>query len=103
MGKRRKRRKPIIRRAPRTLPKVFQCPNCGMKTLTIDFDKNTKKAIIRCGSCKLYAELEVPTAHHEVDVYAKFLDLFFEGKLEYTFLEEEESEAKEESSESTME
>lgn len=104
MGKRRKRRKPIIRRAPRTLPKVFQCPNCGMKTLTVDFDKNTKKAIIKCGTCKLYAELQVPAAHHEVDVYAKFLDLFYEGKLEYTFLEEEEkSEVREESSEKIIE
>ncbi len=103
MGKRRKRRKTIIRRAPRTLPKVFQCPNCGMKTLTIDFEKNSKRAIIRCGSCKLYAELNVSAAHHEVDVYAKFLDLFFEGKLEYTFLEGEESEARNENSESAME
>ncbi len=96
MGRRRKRRKIQIRRPLRTLPKIFQCPNCGVKAVTIELDKNTKKAVIRCGNCKLYAELEVPSAFHEVDVYAKFLDLFYEGSLEYTFLEGEEvEEAKE--------
>lgn len=87
MGRRRKRRKIQIRRPLRTLPKIFQCPNCGVKAVTIELDKNTKKAIIRCGNCKLYTELEVPSAFHEVDAYAKFLDLFYEGSLEYTFLE----------------
>lgn len=92
MGKRRKRRKIKLRKPVRTLPKIFQCPNCGVKALTIELDKNTMKATVKCGSCKLHAELEVPTAFHEVDVYAKFLDLFYEGNLEYKFLEEEESE-----------
>ncbi len=90
MGRRRKRRKIQIRRPLRTLPKIFQCPNCGVKAVTIELDKETKKAVIRCGNCKLYAELEVPSAFHEVDVYAKFLDSFYEGTLEYKFIEEEE-------------
>lgn len=87
MGRRRKRRKIQIRRPLRTLPKIFQCPNCGVKAVTIELYKDTKRATIRCGNCKLYTELEVPSAFHEVDVYAKFLDLFYEGSLEYTFLE----------------
>lgn len=101
MGRRRKRRKIQPRKPLRTLPKIFQCPNCGVKAVTIEMDKNTKKATIKCGSCKLYTELEIPTAFHEVDIYAKFLDLFYEGKLEYKFLEEEEESEETKTPEST--
>ncbi|WP_440060073.1 hypothetical protein ACSU1N_02675 [Thermogladius sp. 4427co] len=86
MGKRRKKYKRIIKRIPR-IPTVFQCPRCGAKTLSIKFEKTDtpglKKAIISCGNCGLYAEYPqpVPELLQPVDIYAKFIDLYLEGKI----------------------
>ncbi|KSW11749.1 zinc-binding protein [Pyrodictium occultum] len=97
MGRRRKRRKPQLLRAPRTLPTVFECPHCGAKALTVEINKKERnekgevKAIIRCGRCGLYAEMWVPEIFHPVDVYSKFLDAYLEGKIEYSFTKEEAS------------
>lgn len=85
MGRRRKRRKKIVKR--RTLPpRYFECPRCGSKTLTIDFKKSgklrTKIAVVRCGTCGLHCEFEVPEILDRVDVYNKVVDLVYEGRLE---------------------
>ena len=102
MGRRRRKKARKIIRVRKTLPKVFQCPNCGIRALTITFPEkrvepgSSREALIKCGHCKLYAKIEVPYVFHEVDAYSRFLDLFHEGKLEYTFMEEEEEEAGEE-------
>ncbi len=95
MGRRRRKKARKIIRVKRTLPKVFQCPNCGIRAMTIEFVEkgqpgSSREAIVKCGQCKLYAKIEVPYAFHEVDAYSRFLDLFHEGKVEYTFMEEEE-------------
>lgn len=85
MGRRRKRRKKIVKR--RTLPpRYFQCPRCGSMTLTVDFKKTNrlrvKKAIVRCGTCGLHCEFEVPDILDRVDVYNKVVDLAYEDRLE---------------------
>ncbi len=85
MGKRRKKR---IKRQRRVLKptRYFQCPRCNSMTLTIDFKKSErygfKRAIIRCGTCGLYCEREVPEAVERVDVYNTVVDLAYEGRLE---------------------
>ncbi|MCD6300726.1 MAG: hypothetical protein J7L82_01490 [Staphylothermus sp.] len=93
MGRRRKKYKKVIRRV-RRVPKIFQCPNCGSRTLTIKFEKldvqNYKKAVITCGTCGLYAEMQVPELYESVDVYAKFVDLYEEGEIEVQFKKREE-------------
>ena len=85
MGRRRKRRKKIVRRRSMP-PRYFQCPRCGSMTLTVDFKKTgkhgTKLAIVRCGTCGLHCELEVPEALERVDVYNKIVDLVYEDRLE---------------------
>ena len=85
MGRRRKRRKRIVKK--RTLPpRYFQCPRCGSMTLTVDFKKSgeprTKLAIVRCGTCGLYCELKVPDVFDRVDVYNKIVDMVYEDRLE---------------------
>ena len=93
MGRRRKRRKKIVKK--RTLPpRYFQCPRCGSMTLTVDFKKTgkprTKLAIVRCGNCGLYCELEVPDILDRVDVYNKIVDMVYEDRLEECVTKKEE-------------
>ncbi len=89
MGRRRKKRKLVARRPRKTIPSVFQCPNCGKIAITVELNKPTngvKHAIVRCGNCGLYAEMDVPEIFQNVDVYGRFLDGFYSGTLEYDFI-----------------
>ncbi len=98
LGRRRKKYKRPVRKI-RRIPTFFQCPHCGAKTLRIQFRKidveGQKLAIITCGTCGLYAEMNVPSLYEPVDVYGKFIDLYEEGSIEVKFREikEEEEEA----------
>ncbi len=100
MGRRRKKYKKVVKRV-RRIPKIFQCPNCGSRTLTIRFRKSEvegmKKAVITCGACGLHYEMNVPEILEAVDVYGKFIDLFEEGSIELEFRKPEEEEISSES------
>lgn len=84
---RRKRRKKIgvVRRVKRPA-RYFICPVCHQPTLTIDFRKSenpgTKLAVVRCGSCGLHLELEVPEVYERVDVYGLVVDKVSSGEIE---------------------
>ncbi|MEB3816967.1 MAG: hypothetical protein LRS46_03390 [Desulfurococcales archaeon] len=88
MGRRRRKKIKRVRRTRKiTSLRYFECPVCGQPTLTIDFQKikekpGYKKAIVKCGSCGLYLELEVPELLDRIDVYNKIVDMAYEGKLE---------------------
>lgn len=88
MGRRRRRKVKRMRRARKvTSLKYFQCPICGQPTLTIDFEKiedkpGYKRAVVKCGNCGLYLELEVPEILDRIDVYNRVVDMAYEGKLE---------------------
>ena len=86
MGRRKRRKRPTTTRKL-SMPKVYQCPRCGYETLSISFKKIPdnpfyKLAIVKCGTCKLYLELEVPEFYKSLDVYGKVVDLAVEGKLD---------------------
>ncbi|MEM4552468.1 MAG: hypothetical protein QXO52_06290 [Thermosphaera sp.] len=107
MGRRKKRRK-IQKRVVR-MPSVFQCPNCGSVSLSVEFSKaeepGFKTARISCGRCGLRAEYPglVPDLYQAVDVYNKFIDLFEEGKIQVSFEQAPGGEAGEEGFEETEE
>jgi len=88
VGRRRRKKIKRVRRTRKiTSLRYFECPVCGQPTLTIDFQKikekpGYKKAIVKCGSCGLYLELEVPELLDRIDVYNKIVDMAYEGKLE---------------------
>ncbi|MDT7875974.1 transcription elongation factor [Sulfolobus sp. SCGC AB-777_L09] len=90
MGGRRKRRKQLLLRPKPKIPKVFECPRCGKVAVTITIKDG--KAKIQCGNCGLCSEFEVPSVFDEANVYGKFIDMYFENKLE-PCKEEEKSEA----------
>ena len=95
MGRRRKRRKKIVRRF-RMPSRYFQCPRCGAMTLTVDFVKELngrrpmpgrKLAVVKCGNCGLYCVLEVPEIYDRVDVYNKVADMVYEDRLDECSME----------------
>ncbi len=65
-------------------------------TLTIDFTKSErfgfKLAVVRCGTCGLYCEREVPDAMERVDVYNIIADMAYEGRLEDECVRKERTE-----------
>ncbi len=108
MGRRRKRRK-LIARPQKRLPKIFTCPNCGNTVVNVKQDKKNRKVKVICGNCGLMAEFEMIDGMLPVDYYNKFVDLYYEGairpkKEEIITLEELKSEVEsEEKSEETGE
>lgn len=82
MGRRKTRK--VIKREPKRLPKVFRCPRCGEQSVVVDLDRQLSRGKIKCGRCQLSAELPIHALTQMIDVYAKFLDLYYEGKIEET-------------------
>ncbi len=50
----------------------------------MDLDRQLNQGRIKCGRCQLSAKLPIHSLTQTIDVYAKFLDLFYEGKIEDT-------------------
>ena len=50
----------------------------------VDLDRQLNQGRIKCGRCQLSAKLPIHSLTQTIDVYAKFLDLFYEGKIEDT-------------------
>lgn len=86
MGRRRKKRKVVIKRRVIRVPTALECPHCASKTLTITIKKKGEDrayAIVSCGSCGLIDEedfADIPALYQVVDVYAKFVDLYHSGR-----------------------
>ncbi|MCC6022873.1 MAG: transcription elongation factor [Sulfolobales archaeon] len=88
MGRRSRKRYKKVVQVVRKPPTRFQCPTCGLMTLSISIDRSEDVAIISCSNqnCGLRATLRgIPKIYQEVDVYAKFLDKFTEGSIEVTY------------------
>jgi len=85
LGRRRKRRKVIPKRVVR-IPTLFTCPRCSSRALSITVKKKSEYrayAIVMCGSCGLLDDedfQDIPATYQTVDVYAKFIDLFYSGQ-----------------------
>ncbi len=76
MGRRRKRRKRIVRRR-KVIPKVFTCPNCGQRTVRVSVLKNKNTVLVKCGLCGLSKEFEQVAIFSSVDYYSRFVDEFY--------------------------
>ncbi|MCS7097171.1 MAG: hypothetical protein NZ926_01675 [Candidatus Methanomethylicia archaeon] len=78
MGKKYKKKLPI--RPPKKIPTVFQCPNCGKRSIKIDINENEGKARIGCGNCKVNMEINIPSIFTSVDAYGRFLDVYYSSR-----------------------
>jgi transcription elongation factor Elf1 len=78
MGRRRRKKIVIVRR---TLPKVFRCPGCGKESIRVYLYKNAMSAEVRCAQCGLYDRMAYRFPLKEIDIYCKFIDKYYEGKI----------------------
>jgi len=76
MGRRRRRKK-VVRRVIRRLPKIFECPSCGAQAIRIEIKKEEGIATIKCGSCGLTDTLRITPLSEPVDVYGEFIDKYY--------------------------
>lgn len=78
MGKRRKRRK-VLLRPKKTLPKIFTCPHCGAQLVSVK--KTEDGVLVICGNCGLSHTFGERVGWMPVDYYNSFVDLYLEGKI----------------------
>jgi len=61
------------------IPKHFQCPECGEKSISIsDMDKT--EATVRCSSCGIEKKVSKKRIYQPVDVFGDFVDLYNQEK-----------------------
>lgn len=77
----RKRRKEL-KVTHKKLPSIFNCPNCGMNSVSVEIDNETRKAAVKCGSCGRSGEYVLKTLQKKIDAYNMFVDQFFEEAAE---------------------
>lgn len=77
-----RKRKKVVRRMKKNIPKIFSCPNCGEKTLAIEINREAGIAEAKCGKCKINYSLEISSVEHAVDAYGKFIDKYYSGEKE---------------------
>ncbi|MGQ4914507.1 MAG: hypothetical protein ACP6IU_07105 [Candidatus Asgardarchaeia archaeon] len=81
MGRRRKGRK-IEKRVKPKLPTVFECPNCGHRSVYVEMNKKEGFAIVSCGSCGLTAQVKIYEISEPVDAYGDFVDKYYAGEID---------------------
>jgi transcription elongation factor Elf1 len=82
LGRRRRR---VIRKPHRTLPRFFKCPRCGSDSVRIikKEDENGINYTVVCGQCGLRMEAGGESVQHKepIDVYNMFVDAFYRGDI----------------------
>ncbi|MHA1733334.1 MAG: hypothetical protein ACTSU5_15415 [Promethearchaeota archaeon] len=73
---RRKRKKVVYRRVKR-LPKIFTCPSCGKRTVKTVIKRDDGIAVVRCGSCGMEEEVLATELTEPVDAFGDFIDIFY--------------------------
>ncbi len=82
MGRRRRR---VIRKVRRALPKFFKCPRCGSDSVRVirKEDESGVSYVVVCGQCGLRMEMGGEEVQHKepIDAYNMFVDAFYRGEL----------------------
>ncbi|MBS7610731.1 hypothetical protein KEJ27_00745 [Candidatus Bathyarchaeota archaeon] len=78
MGRRRRRK--VIRTFRRTIPKVYTCPQCGKRTVTVQMIKEANIAHVACGTCKISGDITLSEGMTAVDAYCTWYDEAISGK-----------------------
>jgi len=77
MGRRRRR---VIKVTKKTLPKVFNCPSCGMASVRVLVKLGESPSVV-CGSCGLNWKDISGVKMERIDVYNRFVDQFMQGRV----------------------
>jgi transcription elongation factor Elf1 len=66
------------RQVERKLPIVYECPNCGMKSVRLQSkDQNT---VVSCSNCSITVETAT-NKRDPIDIFNEFFDKFNAGQL----------------------
>lgn len=85
----RRKRKKIVYRRVRSLPKVFTCPKCGHKTMKAKVISKEEKVHVICGHCGESQYVGKNTLTEPVDAFGDFIDIFYKDQ-EYARLTKRE-------------
>jgi transcription elongation factor Elf1 len=73
---RRKRKQQTYKRVKR-VPKIFNCPSCGEKSVKVENMKKSAIATVKCGNCGLNKEVLVNSISEPVDAFGDFIDIYY--------------------------
>ena len=79
MGRRRRRKE--IKIVKKKIPKYFNCPSCGVESVTVKIDRNKGTSNVTCGSCGLSWNTFIKDYEESVDVYSRFVDAYLSGEI----------------------
>lgn len=77
----RRKRKKIVKKVIRKIPKVFICPRCGKQSVFVNVNLEENIANVRCGSCSLNTTVELRLSNEPVDAYNLFVDKYYSGLI----------------------
>jgi len=77
----RKRKKKLVKKVVKKLPKIFICPRCGRQSVSVEFNNDHTQAYVKCAYCGLSGNVQVKKIHEAVDAYNIFVDDYYGGKL----------------------
>jgi len=73
---RRKRKQQSYKRVKR-VPKIFNCPSCGEKSVKVENLRKSPIATVKCGLCGLNKDVLVNSISEPVDAFGDFIDIFY--------------------------
>ncbi|MCF2139301.1 MAG: hypothetical protein K9W44_04525 [Candidatus Lokiarchaeota archaeon] len=76
----RRKRKKVVYRPVRTLPKIFTCPKCGHKTMKTNMKFSDDKALVICGHCGEQQEVPKNEISEPVDAFGNFIDIYYKDQ-----------------------
>lgn len=76
----RRKRKKVVYRPVKSLPKVFTCPKCGHKTMKASMKKGADKILVVCGHCGIQEWVERNNLTEPVDAFGDFIDIYYKDQ-----------------------
>ena len=76
----RRKRKKIVYRRVRSLPKVFTCPKCGHKTVKAKVSSKEERVEVLCGHCGQSQFVDKNDLTEPVDAFGDFIDIYYKDQ-----------------------
>jgi len=76
----RRKRKKVVYRRVRSLPKVFTCPKCGHKTVKAKVSSKEENVEVLCGHCGVSQQVGKNSLTEPVDAFGDFIDIYYKDQ-----------------------